>query len=247
MAERRRRHNLTVTIGPDTIPYTRDEYVERILTLENLGHVVENPDAAYCAIPLTNTPQELKSNLKRRQELIKEALRRAGITGYDPEDAPLSPDRDLSAAPDRVYREDTAKIAGAKFFTALKGIPSEGVGVEMQRATQLNKIALAFHDVGIRTSRMMPSRMINLGYRDLEGQLDQVTAIFKMVSCYAPGMGFDGDVPVLLGFGARGGVVNLEKLVYRNFPELAFQFDREAPAAIMQVANPHIFGSINVR
>ena len=96
-----------------------------------LEYFEEDPNKAYCFVALTSAPLILNPVLRERKNiLINDVLKVAGITGYDPASAPLSPDKNLDAFPDEVHDTDFSKIAGAKFFTGHNLVPSTGIGIE---------------------------------------------------------------------------------------------------------------------
>ncbi len=85
--EKEQREFLEVLYGPEG----REGYVSSQLELDGLNGIVEDPNATYCAISLTATPEEMKPYVKGRQHLLKHILKTAGITPYDPATAPFSP------------------------------------------------------------------------------------------------------------------------------------------------------------
>ena len=146
-------------------PEQRRKHINLLLKLEGLEHIQEDPAAAYCPISLTLTPVELKEILKLRQQtLMNHVLGNAGITAYDPNSAPYSPDKNLTSHPSEVYIVDSAKIAGARFFVGHNLLPSTGQGVEAEKAKIYNKMAVMLMDKKIRVSRMQPTRTIYLQY-----------------------------------------------------------------------------------
>ncbi len=224
-------------------PAQRQEYIDTLLHLDGLSHVREDQKAAYCPISLTQTPEELKPLLKKRQEiLINNVLAPAGITGYDPGSAPFSPDRDLTTLPNKVYVVDSGKIVGARYFVGHNILPSDGKGVETEKAKTFNRMAVILFDSNIRVSRMQPHRMIYLQYDNFEEQADQFVPVFEMLQDYEPGMGFNADLPVLLGFEKNSTkIVDLEEAVYKEFPELQYRYDGSRPIVRFRVENPGIF------
>lgn len=232
--------HITIAIGPHTTP-TRGQYLDHQLFLEGLSHIQEDPNAAYCAISLTSTPEPLKEDLAERQFTTMEILEQAGITAYDPASAPFSPDRGLTAGPDRVYIEDIGKIVGARFFVAHDLLPSTGVGVEMRTANQLNRIPVVLHDKKIRTSRMQTNRTIHLAYDNLTIQANELVEVFKFLKQFEPGMGFHESRPALLGFSQDGNVVNLAQEVYDRFPDLKYEYDGMKPIVQLSPLNIQLF------
>lgn len=208
----------------------REKYLHDQLTMDGLlGLVEEDPKAAYCAVSLTNTPDEAKEFVKKRQDLLKKILNEAGIASYDPGNAPLSPDLNLTATPEEVYRTDLARVAGARFFTAFDTFPSTGMGVEMEAARRYNRISVIIHDKAIRTSRMQPSGSIHIEVHSLEENKEALIKLFRLLQEYEPGRGLKEGQPVLLGF-KKNETVDLAALVADKFPELQYTFEGTRPA-----------------
>jgi len=173
---------------------------------------------------------------------MKNILNVAGITAYDPGTAPYSPDTNLTAQPNEIYAVDSGKIAGARFFTGHSLIPSSGAGIEAEKAKTLNRVAVTLVDAGIRISRMQPHRAIYLQYNNFQEQAEQFIPIFQMLREYDPGMGFNGNLPVLIGFPKSGGEpVDLEEKVYIEFPNLQYKYEGTVPIVKFRVKNPEIF------
>ncbi len=223
-------------------PKQRKEYIDRLLELDGLSNIEEDPDAAYCPISLTSTPDELKPHVKKRQETLKRVLTSVGIKAYDPGSAPFSPDRDLSTQPNEVYVTDSGKIAGARYFIGHNLLPSTGQGIEAEKAKVYNRISVILMDSRIRVSRMQPHRTIYLQYDNFEEQAEGFVPVFEMLRQFDPGMGFNGDLPVLLGF-EKGSekIVDLEEEIYREFPKLQYRFNGFVPIIILRAENPDLF------
>ncbi len=221
----------------------RGEYIDRLLKLDGLSHIQEDVLAAYCPLSLTLTPEECKDVIKRRQEiLMKEVLEVAGITAYDPGSSPFSPDKNLTAQPNEIYVTDSGKIVGSRFFVGHHLLASTGQGIEVEKAKTYNRIAVILMDKHIRISRMQPHRTIYLQYDNFEKEASSFVPVFELLKQYDPGMGFQGSLPVLVGFPKNGGeAVNLEELVYNEFPQLQYHFDGTVGIAEFQLKNPDIF------
>jgi hypothetical protein len=229
-----------LTVSMD--PAQREKYIDQLLELDGLSHIKEDPNAAYCTISLTNTPDQLKEVVKNRQRILKDILGKVGITPYDPETAPFSPDRDLTTQPNQVYTVDSGKIVGARYFTSHNLLPSSGGGIEVEKAKTLNRIATVFMDKNVRISRMQPHRTIYLEYQNFEEQQKQFLSVFELLKEYNPGMGFNDKLPVLLGFHKQtGNVVDLEEKVYNEFPDLQYKYNGKVPIAKLKAENPEVF------
>ncbi len=230
---------IKVTMNPEQ----RRAYLDTLLANDGLSHIEEDPMAAYCPISLTQTPDELKPHLLARQALLMEkVLAAAGITAYDPASAPFSPDVNLTAQPDEVYRVDSSKIVRARFFVGHNVLPSTGFGIEAEKAKTFNRIAVILLDANIRISRMQPHRAIYLQYHDFSAEYEQFIPVFQMLTEYEPGMGFNDGRPVLLGFKRdTNEAVDLEQEVYTRFPHLRYAYDGTIPIARLTADNPEIF------
>jgi len=224
-------------------PEQREAYLDKILELDGLSHIKEDPYAAYCPISLTSTPDELKPYIKERQEiLMTDVLGMVGITAYNPGSAPFSPDLDLTKQPNEVYALDSAKIAGARYFVGHNLLPSSGYAIESEKAKTLNRISVILMDKSIRVSRMQPHRAIYLQYENFKEQAPEFIPIFQMLTNFNPGMGFNDKLPVLLGFSKSGNkIVDLEQEVYNEFPKLQYKFQGETPILKLRAENPELF------
>lgn len=223
-------------------PEERETYIEKLLRMDGLSDIQEDPQAAYCPISLTSTPEELKPTLKSRQQKLMSVLGEAGISAYDPASAPYSPDIDLSAPPGEIYRVDSGRVVSARFFSGHNILPSTGFGSETEKARIYNRISVILMDKSIRVSRMQPNRFIYLQYENFDEQSSDFISVFEMLQEYEPGMGLNNGLPVLLGFKKTGrGYVDLEDEVYNEFPELQYHYDEDLPIVKLKAENPGLF------
>jgi len=224
-------------------PEQRQKYIDMLLGLDGMSHIKEDENAAYCTVSLTSTPDDLKPHIQRRQSiLMDDVLARVGIKAYDPGSAPFSPDKDLKTQPNTIYTIDSGKLLGARYFTGHNILPSDGKSIEAEKAKVFNRMSVILMDKSIRVSRMQPHRTIYLQYTDFEGQADDIRDVFKMLMDYNPGMGFNGNLPVLLGFEKAGTkIVDLEEEVYKEFPHLQYRFDGNVPILKLRAENPELF------
>jgi hypothetical protein len=227
-------------------PQQRQKYIDMLLELDGLSHIKEDPSAAYCPISLTSTPEELKNSIKNRQKiLMDEVLGASNITAYDPASAPYSPDTNLISQPNEVYVVDSSKIVGARFFVGHNILPSSGQGIEAEKAKIYNRISVILIDKNIRVSRMQPHRTIYLQYSNFEKQAEDFIPVFEMLKNYEPGIGFNGNLPVILGFNKNNGhIVDLEELIYNEFPSLQYRYNGETPILKLRSENPELFYEI---
>lgn len=229
---------LTVLLNPEQ----RALYLNELLRLDGLEHIKEDQKAAYLSLSLTQTPEALKPIVKKRQAQLERILKDSGIVSYDPATSPYNPDRGKSSSPDVIYNHDTEKILACRFFSGHLLLPSIGVGNECEKARIYNRISVMFIDKHIAISRMRPFRTIYLEYHRFEDHSTDVKKIFKLLQEFEPGMGFNGRIPVLLGFHKKtGDVVDLEELVYTKFPKLQYKYNGEVPIIKLRAENPELF------
>jgi hypothetical protein len=224
-------------------PEQRQKYIDMLLELDGLSHIKEDINAAYCPISLTSTPDELKEGIKSRQKILMEdVLKVAGITAYDPGSAPFSPDKNLTSQPNEIYVADSGKIVGARFFVGHNILPSTGQGIEAEKAKILNRISVMLMDKNIRVSRMQPHRAIYLQYDNFKEESGKFIPLFEMLQEYEPGMGFNSQLPVLLGFEKRSSrIVDLEEEIYKEFPSLQYRYEGHIPIIKLRSENPELF------
>lgn len=224
-------------------PEQRQKYIDNLLLLDGLSHIKEDSNAAYCPISLTSTPDRLKGSIGLRQKILMEnVLHEAGVTAYDPSTAPYSPDTNLTSQPNEVYAVDSGKIVGARYFVGHNILPSTGQGIEIEKAKFFNRLIVILADKNIRVSRMQPHRSIYLQYSNFEDEAHLFVPVFNMLQKYDVGMGFNGNLPVLLGFEKQGKkIVDLEETVYKEFPDLQYQYDGRTPILKLRSVNPELF------
>ncbi|MFH1770297.1 MAG: hypothetical protein ABH828_01950 [archaeon] len=224
-------------------PTQREEELKIKLERKKLSHIKEDPNSAYCPISLTATPEEIKGIVSGRQNLLMNiVLGGAEITGYDPNSAPFSPDKDLTTGPDKVYNVDLGKIVGSRFFVGHDFLPSRGFGTESEIATEYIRLPVVLMDKNIRVSRMQPDNTIYLQYGNFNDEALHFIPVFSMLKNYDLGMGFSNSIPALLGFEKDSNkIVDLRQEVYRAFPNLEYKFDGKKSIVEMQVKNPEIF------
>ncbi len=232
--------NLTIALTPEQ----RQLYLQELLRLDGLSHIKEDPKAVYCPISLTSVANEVQPFLRKRQEQLMDYIEQSGLHPYNPGDkaAKYNPDSTLHALPQEVYNFDTEKILSARFFSGHIIYPSTGFGNENEKARIFNRVAVMFLDNKIRVSRMRPHRTLYLGYENFHDHKEDITKIFTLLQDYNPGMGFNNNIPVLLGFDKKtGDVVDLEELVYTKFPHLQYKYNGEVPILKLRAENPELF------
>ena len=88
---------------------------------------------------------------------------------------------------------------------------------------------------------MQPHRFIYLQYINFNEQAADFIPVFEMLQEYEPGMGFNGDLAVLMGFKGLQAPVDLEETVYREFPELQYNYNGTVPILKLRAENPELF------
>jgi len=234
-----------------TGPFGRSRRLKRYLRENGASHIKENEKVAYCALSLTGidktTPlgasgMTLNDIITSRQRAVKKILAQAGIIGYDPKKAPYSPDNNPSFQRRTICKVDTEKIAGAKYFTMLSILGSTGSGVEMQKAQEMMKMAVILTDNNVTDTRMKSARVINVGYDHLEKQANRLAQMFEMLKEYTPGAGLKNGEPILIGHKTRWSKpVDLEEVVYTEFPEFEYVHRKEIDPAKMIPVDPNQF------
>ncbi len=89
---------------------------------------------------------------------------------------------------------------------------------------------------------MQPHRAIYLQYANFEKESNQFIPVFEMLQEYEPGMGLNGQLPILLGFKKTGnGFVDLEEKVYKEFPHLQYKYEGTVSIFKLRSENPELF------
>jgi len=213
-------------------PAQREEHLGTYLKQRGMSHIPEDINAAYCPISLTSTPPQLRGVLASRQKtLINKVLAPVGITGYDPENAPYSPDNNATAQSDEICTVDTGKIIGARYFMGHSILPSTGMGVELKTAEFLNRMTILLTDNNIRDTRMKVLEGLNLGYDHFEKQAPRFIQVLEFLKQHSPGTGLRNGLPILLGFpnNSKDKPVDLKDAVDTDFPDLRYTHRGEIP------------------
>lgn len=217
-------------------------HIDRLKYRDGLEIVQEDPRGAYCALSLTGTPALIREPVvEKRQELLKGALRSAGIDTYDPKDAPYSPFAGLAFDHKKIFGEDSTRVVAARFLTGLPILPSTGFGEEIEMARNYNKFIVLFMDKNIRISRMLPPQGLYFQYDKLENRLDEITEIFHYLQRFTPVFARKNGVAIPAGMDEIGRIHDLGELLYSTFPHMEWKYDGKKPIVDMSVINPGIF------
>jgi hypothetical protein len=219
------------------------------LVKDGLQEVDEDPHIGYGIVPLTGlgtnisaVNERVKNYIQERQHMLQYAMKKAGITLYDPASAPYSPDLDLSAGPEEVYQTDSLRIAKARHVTFLDMLPTTGGGEELEKARDSGKFVYIIHDPAVRTSRMQPRGTLHLAIDDMVAKQDALIGLFAFVHQFEPCIGLQDGAPAMIGrHSETGEYANLEREVAHHCPDLIFSYNPNAPIVQMSVLNPEIF------
>ena len=230
-------------------PEGRERHIANMLALDGLGDVREDREIGYGAIALTglgsgvsSANEQIKTYLGRRQSILAAAMKSAGVTLYDPASAPYSPDKNLESQPNEIFMVDSARVAIARHVTFVDVLASTGAGIELEKARRLGKFVYVFHDPHIRTSRMQPDRAFHLCVGNFSNSQRDFASLFSYVNEFDPAIGFDDGVPCMIGVHRITGlIVNLEKAVRENWPDLAYYYDGNVQILIMACQTPNLF------
>jgi hypothetical protein len=221
----------------------RERFLEMQLRLRGIYPTEENPDGAYCPIPMTGVPKPIQEVLRSRGKTLSELiLAPAGISTYSPATGLMSPDTNPNATFEEVYQYDARKIAANRFLVSLLLYPSFGVGTEEDIGLSLNRFSVSLFDKSIRTARMWPPCTIFLGYDNLEKQASRFSEVFAFMKKYSPALGMRDGKPILLGWPDKENIiVDMASEVYRRFPDLVYTHNPENPLPVAELKNPEIF------
>lgn len=220
--------NVRVILSKDS----RRRYFYEMLRMDGLPRTEERKDACYCGLPLSHVPDRIRSVLFQEHNKIKEAIQKAGITAYDPADAPFNPQLSRTDPPEKVYTTDILKLAECGFFTFTNMVSSTGSGIEQAKAHSLVKPVIVFvkgsKDSGFYVSRMSTgmTRTFVVEYSDVEKVSSSITKLFRTLKSYEFGVGnctIHGNV--LTGFRQKEKVC-LKGLFEEKFPELQYRFEK---------------------
>lgn len=210
-------------------PEERQEHVKELLKIDGLNNIAERADACYCSLPLTGVPENQRETIAREHEVIKQAIKEAGIDIWDPKEAAGNPWTGITHRPEEIYDGDTVQVVTPRFFEFTNVAPSTGGGIEQHKAIAYNKIAVVITKAGTYTSRMSTGarRIVLLEYQDIEKQKDDIRNVFRALRVFNPGIGIcniHGNT--LLGFKDEEEPVCLKGIIEAKFPHLTYNFEK---------------------
>lgn len=203
--------------------------LEKIMSNMHATGFVESADCCYSGLALTKVedPRQ-KEILFSEHQVLKEAIRDAGLMNYDPCEAPFNPHSKVADAPQVVYDIDNLMVAAAQFFTFTNLDASTGGGMEIRTATMYNKMPVVVCKKGNYVSRMSTGarRIVLLEYDDIKAQKGLITDVFGTLREFHPGIGeCSKHGNTLLGYASNGQTVCLPGLIEKKFPMLKYDFD----------------------
>lgn len=214
----------------------KKDYSEAIGVLEHIRQnmrvtgFIESPDCCYSGLALTKVEDPRQQEiLFGEHEVLKQAIKGAGLKNYDPCEAPFNPQSQVTDTPQDVYDVDNLMVAAAQFFTFTNLDASTGGGMEIRTAMTYNKMPLVVCKKGNYISRMSTGarRVILLEYDDIRAQQGLITDVIGTLREYEPGIGeCSKHGNTLLGYDKKTGTpVCLPGLIERKFPTLQYDFE----------------------
>src|SRR5690242_20267609 len=128
--------------------------------LESLQTIATEPLAGlvthdvYVSGALSGLSQRAYRRVSEIYESIAAAVDSAGYVPYCPHRSPTAPSKPM--LPSEVWSIDHAKVTGSRLVVAYVGVPSLGVGaeIEMARSSGINILLVCEHDRIDRVSRL---------------------------------------------------------------------------------------------
>jgi hypothetical protein len=239
---RKYKESLRSSSGPQTRQVLG--LLERIENLDSLM-CLEARDCCYAGLPLTPNDNkrfietEFEAAYKRMvdrrtkelreiHEGVKACIFSAGLTIYDPAEAPFNPNKGLVGTPQDIYDVDQLMVMSAKFFSMTNVMGSTGAGIEEKTAIEMNKFPVILTKKGVYVSRMSTGarKIILLEFSDISKDSADITAVFKELQKYEPGIGVCSKHGVdLLGFKGDNPVCLRGEIAYA-FPNLVYDFSQ---------------------
>lgn len=155
------------------------------------GQPVEDSSSCYCGLPLTRVPKELRERVIMDHMIIKGAIEKAGITTYDPAEAPFNPQGELVGFPQDIFDVDNLMVLASRFFECTNIEASTGLGIEQRTAMFYNKIAINMVKKGITVTRMSTGarRVLVFEYHDAPEVESCVWEAVRVLKRFSPGVG----------------------------------------------------------
>jgi len=194
--------------------------------LDDTGFI-EADKCCYSGLALTGVSKEEMPRLKEDHFTLKEAIVAAGLSNYDPVEAPFNPQNKHVGKPTRVSDVDILMVVASRYFTFTNLAPSTGGGMEQRTANLYNKMPIVVVKRGMQPhpSRMSTGarRVMVLEYDNIQQQRNEITDYISMLRSFNPGIGTCSEHGnTLVGF-QTGKTYCLPGLMLDKFPN--FRYD----------------------
>jgi hypothetical protein len=236
-------------------PVDRPLYVKDLMRYNGIGDIKEDPNACYCAQPLTDLNILMKQfsvynfigakaamevdlqMIKSWHDSVKDCLHKASIATYDPgevtnpKDLILNPQITPAQGPREVSDIDIGKVIECKLFEYTNLWGSTGSGIEEDTAVIYNKISYIITKKDRYSSRMGTGRRrtLVLAIDEMSKRQEQLVNFFRKTSVLEPGIGTcERHGNVLLLFEGDKPLCS-DSYVQGRFPDLAFNFSDTLP------------------
>lgn len=131
---------------------------------------------SYVAGPLTSASS--LGMLRTFYDKIGELCRNKGVEAYLPHEY-TDPTVTSDIASKEVYRTNVERVANSDLVIAYVGLPSHGVGIEIERACQNRVDVILLYERGTTVSRMVtgsPAIVEHVVFSDLPEALERLTS-----------------------------------------------------------------------
>ena len=133
-----------------------------------------NRKSVYIAGPLTDMPADKRAMMRKFYESLGEICEEFGLQPYLPHQH-SDPELHVQLTPQRTDQLDRLAVTSSYLVIAYVGVPSIGVGIEVEMANHANKPVVILAEqtkiVGKRVTRLVrgnPAVMAEISFRDFE-------------------------------------------------------------------------------
>lgn len=159
-----------------------------------------NRKSVYIAGPLTDMPADKRAMMRKFYESLGDVCREFGLNPYLPH-RHSDPELQAHMTPQRVDQVDRLGVTSSYLVIAYVGVPSIGVGIEVEMANHANKPVVIMAEqtklVGRRITRLVrgnPAVMAEISFRDFE---DAKIQLHEFLQRFADNMA-ESDLPAPL-------------------------------------------------
>jgi hypothetical protein len=204
-------------------------FLSKIRGRVDSGKFIEDCLSCYCGLPLSKVPEEKRAQLISDHLKIKSYIEAAGLTTYDPAEAPFNPQGELIGQPQEIFDVDNLMVLVSKFFEFTNLEASTGAGIEQRTAMTYNKVPLIITKRGEYVTRMSTGarRIILLEYDNIDSIAEEFTDFIRILKEFSPGTGIcKSHGESLIGFenGSKSPVC-LHGLAEYHLPHMKYNFD----------------------